>query len=306
MPLQEATMAQELGFVGIGHMGLPMATRLLDAGHSLLIFDARPEAMAPLVARGARAASSALEVANQVATVLISLPTPDIVQRVVLGEGGLAQGTAVRTVIDLSTTGATMAQQVHEGVAALGKTFVDSPVSGGVGGAVKGTLAVMVSCPRALYDELAPMLSAIGKPFFIGEQAGMAQTMKLCNNLLSAAAMAATAEAVGMGVKAGLDAAVMVDVINAGSGRSTASTDKFPRAVLTRSFDYGFATALMYKDVRLCMQEAKALGVPMPVAEQVHQVWQRANDELGGDKDFTTVVQLTEQAIGQPMQPRGA
>ncbi|MEK9895244.1 MAG: NAD(P)-dependent oxidoreductase, partial [Burkholderiaceae bacterium] len=212
-------MAQELGFVGIGHMGLPMATRLLDAGHSLLIFDARPEAMAPLVARGARAASSALEVANQVATVLISLPTPDIVQRVVLGEGGLAQGTAVRTVIDLSTTGATMAQQVHEGVAALGKTFVDSPVSGGVGGAVKGTLAVMVSCPRALYDELAPMLSAIGKPFFIGEQAGMAQTMKLCNNLLSAAAMAATAEAVGMGVKAGLDAAVMVDVINAGSGR---------------------------------------------------------------------------------------
>jgi len=299
-------MAQELGFVGIGHMGLPMATRLLDAGHSLLIFDARPEAMAPLVARGARAASSALEVANQVATVLISLPTPDIVQRVVLGEGGLAQGTAVRTVIDLSTTGATMAQQVREGVAALGKTFVDSPVSGGVGGAVKGTLAVMVSCPRALYDELAPMLSAIGKPFFIGEQAGMAQTMKLCNNLLSAAAMAATAEAVGMGVKAGLDAAVMVDVINAGSGRSTASTDKFPRAVLTRSFDYGFATALMYKDVRLCMQEAKALGVPMPVAEQVHQVWQRANDELGGDKDFTTVVQLTEQAIGQPMQPRGA
>lgn len=299
-------MAQELGFVGIGHMGLPMATRLLDAGHSLLIFDARAEAMAPLVARGARAASSALEVANQVATVLISLPTPDIVQRVVLGEGGLAHGSAVRTVIDLSTTGATMAQQVHAGVATLGKTFVDSPVSGGVGGAVKGTLAVMVSCPRALYDELAPMLSAIGKPFFIGEQAGMAQTMKLCNNLLSAAAMAATAEAVGMGVKAGLDAAVMVDVINAGSGRSTASTDKFPRAVLTRSFDYGFATALMYKDVRLCMQEAKALGVPMPVAEQVHQVWQRANDELGGDKDFTTVVQLTEQAIGQPMQPRGA
>lgn len=299
-------MAQELGFVGIGHMGLPMATRLLDAGHSLLIFDARAEAMAPLVARGARAASSALEVANQVATVLISLPTPDIVQRVVLGDGGLAHGSAVRTVIDLSTTGATMAQQVHAGVATLGKTFVDSPVSGGVGGAVKGTLAVMVSCPRALYDELAPMLSAIGKPFFIGEQAGMAQTMKLCNNLLSAAAMAATAEAVGMGVKAGLDAAVMVDVINAGSGRSTASTDKFPRAVLTRSFDYGFATALMYKDVRLCMQEAKALGVPMPVAEQVHQVWQRANDELGGDKDFTTVVQLTEQAIGQPMQPRGA
>ncbi|MFM1922598.1 MAG: hypothetical protein RL019_438 [Pseudomonadota bacterium] len=299
-------MAQVLGFVGIGHMGLPMATRLLEAGHSLLIYDARPEAMAPLVARGARAAESALAVANEASTVLISLPTPDVVQRVVLGEGGLARGSAVRTLVDLSTTGATMAQQVHAGAAELGKTLVDSPVSGGVGGAVKGTLAVMVSCPRALYDELAPMLSAIGKPFFIGERAGMAQTMKLCNNLLSAAAMAATAEAVGMGVKAGLDAAVMIDVINAGSGRSTASTDKFPRAVLTRSFDYGFATALMYKDVRLCVQEAKTLGVPMPVAEQVHHVWQRANDELGGDKDFTTVVQLTEQAIGEPMQPRQA
>jgi 3-hydroxyisobutyrate dehydrogenase-like beta-hydroxyacid dehydrogenase len=163
---------------------------------------------------------------------------------------------------------------------------------------VKGTLAVMVACPKPLYAELEPMLRHIGKVFFIGERPGMGQTMKLANNLLSATATAATAEALVFGVKAGLDPAVMCDVINAGSGRNTASQDKFPNQVLTRKFNHGFATGLMYKDVRLCLEEAEAAGVPMPVSTGVRAIWARANDELGAGSDLTALVQLLERAAG--------
>ena len=160
---------------------------------------------------------------------------------------------------------------------------IDSPVSGGVGGAEKGTLAVMVSGPRADFDAIKPALDVIGKVFFIGEKPGSGQTMKLANNLLSATAMVATSEAVVMGVKAGLDPSVMVDVLNSGSGMNTASRDKFPRAILPRSFDFGFATGLMVKDVRLALDEMKSLGLSMEVAEAVGRLWEVVIRETGAD-----------------------
>ena len=132
----------------------------------------------------------------------------------------------------------------------------------------------MVSGPRADFEAVKPALGVIGKVFFIGEKPGSAQTMKLANNFLSATAMVATSEAVVMGVKSGLDPAVMIDVINAGSGLNTASRDKFPRSVLPRSFDFGFATGLMVKDVRLALEEMKALGLSMEVAEAVGRLWE--------------------------------
>jgi 3-hydroxyisobutyrate dehydrogenase-like beta-hydroxyacid dehydrogenase len=134
--------------------------------------------------------------------------------------------------------------------------------------------------------------------FIIGEKPGMAQTMKLANNFLSATAMAATSEAVAMGVKAGLDAAVMIDVINAGSGRTTASDGKFPQSVLPRTFNYGFATALMLKDVRLCVEEARALDVPNAVMSAVLDQWETTNADFGGDTDFTMIVKMIERRAG--------
>lgn len=288
-------MAKQVGFIGLGRMGEPMALRLVAAGYELVVHDARPEAVAKLTAQGARAAASPAEVASAVDTVLLSLPTPPIVREVAAKVGG---GSKVKTVIDLSTTGATAAREIAAALAAKGITAVDSPVSGGVAGAVAGTLAVMVAGPRALCKELEPMLAVFGKVFFIGERPGMGQTMKLANNLLSATAMAATAEAVVFGVKSGLDPAVMCDVINAGSGRNTASMDKVPKQVITRKFAQGFATGLMYKDVRLCLEEAEAAGAPMPVSTAVRAMWARANDELGGDSDMTAIVQLLERAAG--------
>src|SRR5262249_14010945 len=148
-------------------------------------------------------------------------------------------------------------QSIAGGLKVKGIALIDSPVSGGVSGAQKGTLAVMAACERALFERFEPVLKVFGKVFYIGARPGMGQTMKLANNLLSATAMAISSEAIVMGVKAGLDPQVMVDVINSGSGRNT------PRSVLPRTFDYGFATGLMYKDVKLCLEEAEALGVQM-------------------------------------------
>jgi 3-hydroxyisobutyrate dehydrogenase-like beta-hydroxyacid dehydrogenase len=297
-------MSEHLGFIGVGRMGGPMAGRLLDAGHKLTIFDANQAAMAPLVGRGAVAAGSARELAAAVEAVIVSLPTPDIVRDVALGEDGIASGTRVKIVIDLSTTGPRMTQAVAAGLKAKDIALIDSPVSGGVSGAQKGTLAVMAACERPLFERFEPVLKVFGKVFYIGARPGMGQTMKLANNLLSATAMAISSEAIVMGVKAGLDPQVMVDVINSGSGRNTATQDKFPRSVLPRSFDYGFATGLMYKDVKLCLEEAEALGVQMWVGAAVRQIWQFANAELGPASDFTAIVQCIEEWAGVEVKAR--
>ena len=156
----------------------------------------------------------------------------------------------------------------------------------------------MVSGPRADFEAMKPALDVIGKVFFIGEKPGSAQTMKLANNLLSATAVVATSEAVVMGVKSGLDPAVMIDVINAGSGMNTASRDKFPRSILPRSFDFGFATGLMVKDVRLCLEEMKSLGLSMEVAEAVGRLWEVVIRDMGAESDFTSAIKPIEKAAG--------
>ncbi len=288
----------DIGFIGLGNMGQPMARRLIAAGHKLIVYDTRNDAVAPLVALGAQLASSPADVADRVETVMASLPSLQISEKVALGEGGVIQGKRIKRFIDLSTTGATVAAKIAEVLAKKNIVQIDCPVSGGVGGATKGTLAVMVSGPKAEIDLVKDVLAVFGKVFVIGEKPGMAQTMKLANNFLSATAMAATSEAVAMGVKAGLDPTVMIDVINAGSGRTTASDGKFPQAILPRTFNYGFATALMLKDVRLCVEQAKSLDVPNSVMSAVLDQWETTNKEFGGDSDFTAIVKMIEQRAG--------
>jgi len=291
-----------LGFIGVGKMGGPMAGRLLDAGHTLTVFDAREAALQPLLQRGARRAASAAAIAAEVETVLVSLPTPDIVRQVALG---IAAGGKLRNFVDLSTTGPRVAREIAAGLAQKGITGIDSPVSGGVSGAEKGTLAVMLACPQERRALLEPVLEVFGKVFYLGEQPGLGQTMKLCNNLLSATAMAISCEAVVMGVKAGLDPRVMIDVINAGSGRNSATQDKFPRAILPRSFDFGFTNALMHKDVKLCVEEAEAMGVPMWVGSAVRQLWAYTASRMGPETDFTSIVRSIEEWAGVEVKPRG-
>jgi 3-hydroxyisobutyrate dehydrogenase-like beta-hydroxyacid dehydrogenase len=292
-------MADLLGFVGVGRMGGPMANRLLDAGYRLCVYDVSDEATGPLVARGAELAASPAEVAAMADTVFMSLPTPDVVREVALGgNGGLINGSKVRTVIDLSTTGPGVATEVAGKLAERNIAWVDSPVSGGVTGAKAGTLAVMVSCPKPAYQKLEPVLKVFGKLFHAGEKPGLAQTAKLANNLLAATAMVATSEVMAMGVKAGLDAKVLIDIINASSGRNSASQDKFPRAILPRTFDFGFATGLSYKDVRLCVEEAEAMGVPMVVGGAVREMLAVTRARFGAGSDFTYIARVLEEWAG--------
>jgi 3-hydroxyisobutyrate dehydrogenase-like beta-hydroxyacid dehydrogenase len=288
----------EIGFVGLGTMGFLMGRRLIEAGHSLIVYDTRPEAIERLTKLGARAASSPKDVADRVETVMASLPSLDAVWAVATGAEGVVHGSKVKRFVDLSTSGARMAQRIAEALASNKIVQIDCPVSGGPGGAEKGTLAVMVSGPAADIDFLKPVLSVFGKVFVIGDKPGMAQTMKLANNMLSATAMAATSEAMVMGVKAGLDPAVMIEVINAGSGLNTASRDKFPRSILPGTFDYGFANGLMYKDVKLCLDEAEGMGVPMWVGAMVRQMFQLSTTQYGENADFTTIVKCVEQWAG--------
>jgi 3-hydroxyisobutyrate dehydrogenase-like beta-hydroxyacid dehydrogenase len=287
-----------IGFIGLGKMGFPMARRLIEAGHRLVVFDTRKEAVERLVALGAEAASSPKHVADRTETVMASLPSLEASLDVATGAGGVIEGKRVKRFVDLSTVGSQMAARIHDLLKGRNIVQIDSPVSGGVGGAEKGTLAVMVSGPRAEFEAIKPALEVIGKVFFIGEKPGSGQTMKLANNFLSATAMVATSEAVVMGVKSGLDPEIMIDVINAGSGLNTASRDKFPRSVLPRSFDFGFATGLMVKDVRLCLEEMRSLGLSMEVAEAVARLWEVVIRDQGAESDFTAAIKPIEQAAG--------
>jgi 3-hydroxyisobutyrate dehydrogenase-like beta-hydroxyacid dehydrogenase len=289
---------QVIGFVGLGQMGRPMATRLLAAGHRLVVHDRVPEALAALVALGAEAAASPREVGDRTDVVLVSLPTPAIVRDVAIGPGGVLEGQRARVLVDFSTTGPRVASEMAAAFAEAGRAVLDAPVSGGKSGATAGTLAVMVSGPRAEFEALEAVLRVMGKPFFCGESPGAAQVMKLCNNLLAASALVVSSEAIAMGVKAGLDPALMCEVINASSGRNSATQDKFPRAIIPRGFDFGFATGLSHKDVRLCVDEAEAMGVPMVVGSAVRQMLAVTSAQFGPESDFTSVAKVLEGWAG--------
>ena len=289
---------ETIGFIGIGKMGMPMASRLLAAGHRVVAFDIDRQALDALAAKGAESAASPAAVASRAEIVMTSLPHPDVVREVALGASGVIAGSMRRLFVDLSTTGPRMAGLIAAALAERGVIAIDAPVSGGVAGAVKGTLAVMVSGAAKERERLKPILATIGRVFEIGDAPGMGQMMKLINNLLSATATAATSEAMVLGVKAGLDPYVMIDVINAGSGRSTASEDKFPRSILPRRFDYGFALGLMAKDVNLCVAEAEALGVPMWIGNAVKQLWLYGLGQGGPDQDFTALITHLEKWVG--------
>lgn len=296
--------AQELGFVGVGRMGGPMVRRLLAAGYRPWVYDTSAAAVEAARAAGAQVAGSVGALCAQAHTVFLSLPTPEVVRAVVTGPGGVAEGGAVRRVVDFSTIGPRTAIAAAEALAAAGIEYVDAPVSGGVAGAERGTLAIMVACPAPGFGEVSALLAHFGKPFHLGERAGQAQTMKLANNLLAAAALVVSSEAMVMGVKAGLDPQVMIDVLNVSSGRNSATQDKFPRAILPGTFDFGFTTGLSYKDVRMAIDEAEALGVPMVAGAAVRQMLAVTQARFGADSDFTHICRVVEEWAGAQVRAR--
>ena len=288
---------QILGFVGIGRMGGPMAGRLLDAGYELCAYDAQVAAVAPLQARGVRIANSAQEVASEAEIVLVSLPTPDIVKA----------RFARRARRHPRQPSPHPDRPVHE---RSGRGHSDRAAARATGDPRRRTGERRGGWRRrghACRDGLMPNEDLRGggadpEKFrtlvLTGEKPGLAQTAKLANNLLAAAALVVTSEAMAMGVKAGLNPQVLIDIINASSGRNSATQDKFPRSVLPGTFDFGFTTGLSYKDVRLCIDEAEAMNVPMVVGAAVRQMLAVTNAKFGPASDFTCVAKVLEEWAG--------
>lgn len=286
----------EFGFLGLGQMGAAIAERLQAAGAALHVFDPNTDATAPFVDRGAHRHDSAAGVADAARVVFACLPNATVSEAVARQ---VAAGRAVRVYVEMSTIGGPAMVRVQATVEPSGITLVDCPISGGPKGARAGTLTVIAAGPPRARDELRPWLQRIGKNVFeVGDKPGQAQLMKLVNNLISAANLAASFEALVLGVKGGLDPDQMVALINVSTGRNSATLDKIPRAVLTGSFDYGANLATMVKDVRLGLGEAEALGVPMWVLQTVGQLWRFGEQQGLGSADFTALIKVVENWAG--------
>ena len=280
-------------------MGAPMAERLLEAGHEVAVFDAAAAAMRPLLARGAIAAASAREAATGAATVFACLPSPAVSLEVALGPQGIVGVQGLEVYVETSTIGTETVKAIAAGLGRRGVAVLDAPVSGGPRGARAGTLATMVAGERAVFERTLPLFEAIAhKVFYVGAAPGLAQMTKLANNMISAAGMAAACEAVVLAVKAGVDPNTLIAAINASTGRNSATEDKFPQSILPRSFDYGGKLSTMYKDVSLCLEEARAMQVPMWVGSSVVQLWFQAMTEGRGEDDYTTLIRMIEGWTG--------
>lgn len=274
------------GFVGLGAMGRPMAGRLAASGFAPLVFDkAGTAARSP---PGAVAAASLGEIARRCDAAFLSLPDGRAVLAV-LAAFARARPRRLRVVVDLSTVGPTLARRAAARARAAGIAYLDAPVSGGVSGAAAGTLAVMAAGPAALVARHRAAFAALARQVFrVGAAPGQGQAMKLVNNFLSASATAATAEALLYGRAAGLALETMLAVVNASTGRSYASSEKFPQRVATGTFDSGFAAALMAKDVALYRAHVAAAGTPGALARAQARLWRRVARALPG-ADHTRV-----------------
>ena len=288
-----------LAFIGCGAMGAPIAERLIDAGHALRIYDPDLAATAPLVARGADAAPSPRAAAEGSDVAFACLPSPDVSRKVALDADGVIACRDLLAYVEMSTIGSKTVKAIAQDLSAAGIPLLDSPVSGGPRGARAGTLSTMVAGARATFESVKPLLETIARNvFYIGETPGLGQVTKLANNMISAAGMAAAFEASAMAVKAGVDARTLIDTVNASTGRNSATMDKFPAAVLTRSFDYGGKLSTMYKDVLLCLEEARELDVPMWVGSNVVQLWFHAMTQGRGNDDYTSLIKMIEDWAG--------
>lgn len=295
--------SQKIGFIGLGRMGLPMMANLLKSGRQVHVFDTSADALSAAQALGATIEPSVQAVADRAATVFLSLPTPAIVELVL---SQLVAGKQISRVVDLSTIGIRAARRAHEIVSKRDIQWVEAPVSGGVTGASAGTLTLMVSCPTALREEIEPLIQVLGTVLYAGEAPGLAQAAKLANNMLSAAALVASSEAICMAVKAGVEPTALLGIINSSSGRNTATTHKIPNEVVSRRFQVGFANKLSHKDVTLCIEEAASMGIPMPVSVAIREMLSITTATFGDSADISDVARVLEQWSGITIEDKAA
>ncbi len=284
--MADAQLPATVGFVGLGRMGTPMVRRLAAAGVAVRGHDAVPR---PDLTDAATLVEKAPQVADGASVVILMLPDSAAVEAVIHGAGlldALAPGTVL---IDMGSSEPLRTRALAEQVAARGAVLVDAPVSGGVTGATAGTMTIMVGGPDETVAGLTPLLTALGRVRHVGP-VGAGHALKALNNLMSAAHLLASSEALLAGQRFGLDPAVMLDAVNGSSGRSGSTENKWPNFVLPATFDSGFALTLMLKDIRIALGLARATGAPSALAARTVELWAEAADALGPDADHTEIV----------------
>ena len=292
-------MKPRIGFVGLGNIGFPMCRRLLESGYEVLAYDANPGAVSRLEDTPAEPADS-LKVLAAADVVLLSLPGSDVVEEVVLGEGGLAEGlSSGKVLIDTSSSRPSSTRDLAKKLAESGVEMLDAPVSGGVLRAEEGKLAVMVGGREEVFERWREVLESFGEKIFHVGDHGAGHLVKSLNNLLSATTLASAAEAVILAEKAGVAPEALLEVINAGNGRSYSTEVKFPKFILDRSFDDGFALGLMVKDLKIALETAAEMGHPMFSGSSISQLWQAAAARGYGLEGHTSIYAFLETLSGE-------
>ena len=288
-----------IAFIGLGHMGRPMAQNLLKAGHTLTVYDVVPAAMDTLITDGARAAASAGQAVEGADVVITMLPASQHVEALYLGEVGLVDAMAGNTlVIDCSTIAAESARRVAAAAVDKGLRFMDAPVSGGTGGAVAGTLTFIVGGEASHVDAARPILQAMGSNIFHAGAAGAGQVAKICNNMLLGILMAGTSEALALGVANGLDPSVLSDIIAQSSGRNWATElynpwpGVMPNVPASNAYAGGFGVDLMLKDLGLAASSALASGAATPLGELARNLFSIHSQQGNGQLDFSSILRL--------------
>lgn len=292
----------EAGYLGVGAMGQPMATKLLDGGHRLTVLDINESAVKPFLERQAGRAATPRELADKHEIVFVSLPTLAAFRHVVFGDNGLLLGSAMKILVNTCTVGVPFVRELEQAMAAKGVTVVDCPISGGPAGAASGKLSVMVSGDAKAIEAVRPLISLWGPTLTIcGDRPGAAQVLKLTNNILFAVSLLATAEAFVMGSKGGLDPEVMLTAISAGSGNNRALDMILPRAILTRDFNFGAALHILMKDVDLAIEQGEELGIPMWVCQAARLVYKHAMFQGMANDDVSNMFRIIEQGAGHEL-----
>ncbi len=279
-----------VGFVGLGNMGRVLAANLMASGHAVVANDALGPARVP---EGAEFAEDVADVARRAEVVVLCLPAGAASAQVACAIAAV-EGRRTTHVVETSTIGLEAARKVAAVLAGAGLAYVDAPVSGGVAGARARTLFVMYAGPEDACARVEPVLAGLSdRRHRVGGSPGMGQALKLANNFLSATALAATSEAIAFGRSAGLDMETMLQVLNQSSGRSAASSDKFPEQILTERYAAGFSNALMAKDLRLYLRAVEEVSGPRTIGVVTASVWEDFERSEPG-ADFTRIFPFVE------------
>jgi len=285
-----------VGIIGVGEMGGTMVHRLLSGGRQVVIYDTRPSIMKPFVEAGARSAASAGDLARDCDVVIACLPSSAACVAVA---GEVAAQRSPCTYLEMSTIGLETVQKIETLLAPAGIGVVDAPVSGGIKRMLEGDAAIVVSAPPEILVRARPILEEISVNITLaGDKVGAAQTCKLVNNAISFSAFVVSCEALAVGVKAGVPAETLLDFINNGSGRNSATVDKIPRAIIPRTFRGGGSLGTVPKDLNLYLEVARKAGMPELMVAKTVSVWQEAIDTLGAEVDYTHMIEMMEQHVG--------